>query len=134
MALCATSGHCARWSHSLVACALLHRAGRSVIACYSWHNFVAPLSSQALDAWYKISTVQVVKSEISAEMASRDSRSANWLRLSLIAIVLVYAFLAGLRTVADFDTGWQLATGRYIVQHHGIPIPDTFSYTARGRP
>src|ERR1700743_2778695 len=54
--------------------------------------------------------------------------------LVLSAIVLVYAFLAGLRTVTDFDLGWQMATGRWIVQHHQIPSTDVFSYTAPGEP
>ncbi len=55
-------------------------------------------------------------------------------RLFLIvaAIALIYAFLAGLRTVSDFDLGWQLATGRWIVQHHSVPSTDVFSYTAQG--
>lgn len=60
--------------------------------------------------------------------------SADWLRISLVAIALAYAFLAGLRTVADFDLGWQLATGRYILQHHLIPSTEVFSYTAHGNP
>ena len=57
-------------------------------------------------------------------------------RLFLIvaAIALMYAFLAGLRTVSDFDLGWQLATGRWIVQHHHISSTDVFSYTAQGQP
>jgi len=60
--------------------------------------------------------------------------SADWLRISLVAIALAYAFLAGLHTVADFDLGWQLATGRYILQHHLIPSTEVFSYTAHGNP
>lgn len=47
---------------------------------------------------------------------------------------LVYALLAGLRTVADFDLGWQLATARWVVQHHQIPSTDVLSYTAQGQP
>lgn len=47
---------------------------------------------------------------------------------------LVYALLAGLRTVADFDLGWQLATARWIVHHHQIPSTDVLSYTAQGQP
>jgi len=58
--------------------------------------------------------------------------SVDFLRISLVAIALAYAFLAGLRTVADFDLGWQLATGRYILQHHLIPSTEVFSYTAHG--
>lgn len=56
----------------------------------------------------------------------------DWRRLSLIALALGYALLAGLRTVSDFDLGWQLATGRYLVEHHQIPRVELFSYTARG--
>jgi tetratricopeptide (TPR) repeat protein len=52
--------------------------------------------------------------------------------LSLAA--LAYAFLAGLRTVTDWDLGWQMATGRWIVQHHQIPSTDVLSYTAQGKP
>ncbi|MGA3055294.1 MAG: hypothetical protein ABSD63_13880 [Candidatus Korobacteraceae bacterium] len=54
--------------------------------------------------------------------------------LILAAIALLYAFLAGLRTVSDFDLGWQLATGRWVAQHHSVPSTDVFSYTAQGEP
>ena len=54
--------------------------------------------------------------------------------LGLAALVLLYAFLAGLRTVTDYDLGWQLATGRWVAQHHSVPSTDVFSYTAAGRP
>ncbi len=59
---------------------------------------------------------------------------SDWVRVCLIAIALIYAFFAGLKTVADFDLGWQIATGRYIVQHMAIPSTEVFSYTARGNP
>ena len=49
-------------------------------------------------------------------------------------IALVYALFAGLKTIADFDLGWQMATGRWIVQHHQIPSVDVLSYTAAGQP
>ena len=47
---------------------------------------------------------------------------------------LVYAFLAGLRTVTDYDLGWQMATARWIVHHHQLPSTDVLSYTAAGGP
>ena len=50
---------------------------------------------------------------------------------AVMVLVLLYAALAGLRTVSDPDTGWQLASGRYIVQHRRIPSTDVLSYTAR---
>jgi tetratricopeptide (TPR) repeat protein len=49
-------------------------------------------------------------------------------------VVLAYALLAGLRTVTDWDLGWQMATARWIVQHHQLPSTDVLSYTAAGRP
>lgn len=51
----------------------------------------------------------------------------------LLLLVVVYAFAAGLHTIGDADTGWQLASGRYIVQHQHIPDTDVLSYTARGQ-
>jgi tetratricopeptide (TPR) repeat protein len=55
---------------------------------------------------------------------------ASWLRPALIGIALVYALLAGLHTVGEMDLGWQMATGRYVVQHHQIPSTTLFTYTA----
>jgi len=52
----------------------------------------------------------------------------------LCLVALAYALLAGLRTVTDWDLGWQMATGRWIVQHHRIPSTDVLSYTAQGKP
>jgi tetratricopeptide (TPR) repeat protein len=53
-------------------------------------------------------------------------------RSTLFILALLYALAAGLRTLGDFDLGWQLATGRWIVQHGHIPFTDVFSYTASG--
>lgn len=52
----------------------------------------------------------------------------------LAGVALVYAFAAGLKTIAEFDLGWQMATARWIVQHHQIPSVDVLSYTAAGQP
>lgn len=60
-----------------------------------------------------------------------SSRKLAW--IILIFLALAYALLAGLRTVADFDLGWQLATGRYVAQHHAVPRTEMFSYTAFGK-
>jgi tetratricopeptide (TPR) repeat protein len=51
---------------------------------------------------------------------------------SLLALALIYAFLAGLHTVARADLGWQLATGRWMAQNHSIPSTDVLSHTAGG--
>jgi tetratricopeptide (TPR) repeat protein len=50
------------------------------------------------------------------------------------SIAIVYAFVAGFKTINEFDLGWQMATGRWIVQHHQIPSTEVFSYTAAGQP
>ncbi len=50
----------------------------------------------------------------------------------LVLLTLTYALLAGLKTVIDFDLGWQMAGGRYLLTHHAIPRTELFSYTAHG--
>ena len=52
----------------------------------------------------------------------------------LALVALIYAFLAGLRTVSDFDIFWRMATGRWVYQHHHVFSTDVFSYTAYGQP
>jgi hypothetical protein len=62
-------------------------------------------------------------------MEMKPLSHAPWLRVALIVIAIVYAFLAGLHTVSETDLGCQMATGRYIVQHHQIPSTTLFNYT-----
>ena len=81
------------------------------------------LSSPALPANLSTTDVKVAA-----------SRLGRRLFLVLGAIALAYALLAGLRTVAEPDLGWQLATGRWVAQHHRIFSTDVFSYTAYGEP
>src|SRR5207302_543532 len=47
----------------------------------------------------------------------------------LLAVVAL--FLLGLFSteMADPDSWWHLATGRYIVTQHRLPVPDPFAYT-----
>src|SRR5208282_2192938 len=52
----------------------------------------------------------------------------------LALVALIYALLAGLHTLQDYDLGWQLATGRWVFQHRQIFSTDVFSYTAHGAP
>jgi tetratricopeptide (TPR) repeat protein len=65
-------------------------------------------------------------------VSTEAQKRGDWLRISLIVLALAYALLAGLHTVADFDLGWQLATGRALVEQHQIPRTELFSYTAHG--
>ncbi len=61
-------------------------------------------------------------------------RRRRVLFLVLSSIALIYAFLAGLRTISDPDSFWQLATGRWVAQHHHVFSTEVFSYTAQGQP
>src|SRR5258706_3434288 len=63
-----------------------------------------------------------------------QSESERYAARFLAALAVIYALLAGLHTVQDFDLGWQLATGRWVFQHHQIFSTDVFSYTAHGAP
>ncbi len=65
------------------------------------------------------------------EPGPKTERYAAWL---LAAAALIYALLAGLHTLQDFDLGWQLASGRWLLQHRQIFSTDVFSYTANGAP
>jgi tetratricopeptide (TPR) repeat protein len=73
--------------------------------------------------------------------ASRPSRLARAHALGgakvsgavISAIALIYSLFAGIRTVGDPDLGWQMATGRWIIQHRAIPYTDVLSYTAHGK-
>src|SRR5215470_13368454 len=56
----------------------------------------------------------------------------DWVRTALAAIALIYALIAGLRLVNETDLGWQMATGRYIVQQHAVPSTTLYTYTVPG--
>ncbi|MGA2369200.1 MAG: tetratricopeptide repeat protein [Candidatus Korobacteraceae bacterium] len=84
-------------------------------------------------SWFNAPILPVDKATTYAP-ARDKSPLARRLFLLLGAVALVYAALAGLRTVYDPDLGWQLASGRWIAQHHWIFSTDVFSYTATGRP
>ena len=61
--------------------------------------------------------------------------SRQWLWFVVLSLFVIgYAFLAGFRSLTEFDLGWLLATGRWIAQHRQIPSTDVFSYTAHGQP
>jgi hypothetical protein len=48
---------------------------------------------------------------------------------SLLALAFIRSFI-----VADPDIWWHLATGRWILQHHAIPMTDPFSSYGMGKP
>jgi Flp pilus assembly protein TadD len=80
----------------------------------------------------KIGTGSARKASIIAAPTAPDSLR-RYAIPALSVVVLLYAALSGLHTVTDPDTGWQLATGKYILEHHQIPSTDVLSYTVRGQ-
>jgi hypothetical protein len=58
----------------------------------------------------------------------------GWLIAVLVAVCGL--FLLGLFSteMADPDSWWHLATGRYIVREHRLPVPDPFAYTTAAAP
>jgi hypothetical protein len=70
-----------------------------------------------------------------SETNSPDDRAAARIIFAALGLTaVVCGFLSGLRTVGDFDLGWQLATGRWVVHQVSIPSTEIFSYTAAGQP
>lgn len=53
----------------------------------------------------------------------------NWLRPAIVALAAILLMSCFSTEVADSDTFWHLETGKYVVEHHRIPIPDPFSFT-----
>jgi hypothetical protein len=51
-----------------------------------------------------------------------------------ILLALAAIFLLGLfaTEMSDSDSWWNLATGRYVVTEHRLPVPDPFAYTTAG--
>jgi tetratricopeptide (TPR) repeat protein len=66
-------------------------------------------------------------------MGLSPEKTYHVVRSIFILLVLLSALCAGLHTVADYDMGWQLATGRYVVQHHQIPRTDVLSFSSAGK-
>jgi hypothetical protein len=53
----------------------------------------------------------------------------------LLTSFIAFAFVTVLSSAfADGDTGWHIATGRWIAAHGTVPRSDPFSFTARGHP
>ena len=63
------------------------------------------------------------------QVLNQQNKSSRYFNL-IAAIFLIAVFLLALRPIADYDTGYHLATGEYIVTHKAVPLYDIFSYTA----
>jgi len=51
-----------------------------------------------------------------------------------VLLAIAYALLGGLHTIGDFDSGWLMATGRWVLAHGAIPSTDVLSYTSPEAP
>ena len=60
--------------------------------------------------------------------------TAPMLPLVLVALLAGAALAFGSALFNDGDTGWHLATGRFIIDTHSFPHTDPFSFTFRGQP
>jgi hypothetical protein len=49
-----------------------------------------------------------------------------------VALTLFAIGLLSVNTIADFDTGYHIKNGEYILAHKTVPTHDLFSYTAKG--
>jgi len=78
------------------------------------------------------SSITVADIQVAPAPARSSVRRPLFLLLAITA--LVYAALAGLRTVSDSDLFWQLSTGRWVANAHRTFSSDVFSYTAAGQP
>src|ERR1700739_2792834 len=76
---------------------------------------------------------RVLDEAVNAETPRIDTAPDRWLFYLTAAVALAYAFFNGLRTIAEFDLGWQMAIARWMVQHRQIPSVDVLSYTAAGK-
>ena len=50
------------------------------------------------------------------------------------AIVLLAVAAFSTRVFIDGDTNWHVASGRWILDHHTVPLTDPFSFTFAGKP
>src|ERR1019366_10743097 len=73
------------------------------------------------------------------EFVKRNFRAPRCYPASLrkpdsILLALAAIFLLGLfaTEMSDPDSWWNLATGRYVVTTHRLPVPDPFAYTTAG--
>lgn len=80
----------------------------------------------------------VLTNETHATMIVRIDRYLSAVRCTLplwIGLVVYVVFLAGGNwLLTDPDTFWQISMGRWIVEHHTLPVTDMFSLTMHGQP
>jgi hypothetical protein len=65
---------------------------------------------------------------------SRPDQQAGRLAAAAVALGIAILLSFAPQVLNDGDTGWHLATGRFILENRAIPAADPFSFTARGTP
>ncbi len=61
--------------------------------------------------------------------ASSPAARPVWLRPAILAFAAILLLACFSTEVADSDTFWHLATGKYLLERRQLPIPDPFSFT-----
>jgi hypothetical protein len=62
------------------------------------------------------------------------SPAPKWLTPALLSLAALVSIGLFSTEMADPDSWWHLATGRYIVTQHRLPFPDPFAYTTASAP
>src|SRR5215472_9247108 len=65
---------------------------------------------------------------VSAAVAS-PAVSPQWLKPAILALTALTLMAMFSGEIADPDAWIHLSTGRWMVQHHQLPIPDPFAWT-----
>jgi len=59
----------------------------------------------------------------------------RWLHAVILALAAFALMAHTSREVSDNDTWWHLETGRYMLEHRALPVPDPFAFTTyMGKP
>jgi tetratricopeptide (TPR) repeat protein len=64
---------------------------------------------------------------------SKSPAGILWRAAGAAGLVALFLSLS-IQRIWNVDTWWQLATGRWILEHHRVPQVDQFSFTAAGQP
>ena len=70
---------------------------------------------------------------IQSELVDAATSGRDFVTYAAYGLLLVLVILLCLSKLYDDDIFWQLATGRWIVQHHAIPDHDVFGFVTEGQ-
>ena len=74
-----------------------------------------------------------IKTRLPTKAALARER-AQFLMMWVIPLVILAGVAGATPILNDGDTFWHLAAGRWILDHHQVPLTDPFSFTFAGRP